>query len=252
MLIKGMIFAAGTGTRLRPITDSIPKALVEVGGVTMLEHTIAKMERAGINEIVVNTHHFASQIQKFVACRRGKAKITISDESELLLDTGGGLANASKLLAGADTIVLHNADILTNFSLKDMLSRHLQSGADATLLAWHRDSSRRLLFSPDGRLKGWIDIKSGKTKPADIEPHNSNQLAFGGVHIVNPKVIETAVNYAENQGNVFSLTPFYVDNVKNLDIRAFTPEDDFKWFDIGSIEKLTMARSIYNHNTFNK
>lgn len=245
MRIKGMIFAAGIGNRLRPITDTCPKALVEVGGIPMLEHNIAKLERTGITEIVVNAHHFAPMIHKFAALRHGKATITVSDESALLLDTGGALAKASGLLADADAVVLINADILTDLNIGEMLQKHLDSGADATLLAWHRNSSRKLLLSGDGCLMGWIDMSTGKTRPTYLEVDKLIPMAFGGVHIISQKIIAAAVNEVNHSGPVFSITPFYVDNASNLDIRAFTPSGNFNWFDIGSVDKLELARTQY-------
>ncbi len=242
--MKGMIFAAGVGSRLRPFTDSHPKALVPVGGKPMLRRVIEKMRASGINEIVVNVHHFADQIVDYLDANNNfGVDIRISDERGLLLDTGGGLLRARALLNGGESIAIHNADILTDFSLDEMCKQHNISGALATLLAFHRKSSRQLYFNGKDILQGWQNLGNGECKPNGFSPQTVGlkQLAFGGVHIVAPSIFPLLEEYAEKHGDVFSIIPFYLSILERAPICAFTPGGPFSWFDVGSPEKLAQA-----------
>ena len=150
--MEGFILAAGLGTRLRPLTDDRPKALVEVGGVTLLEHTIQRLEKAGIEHIVINVHHFAEKVIDFVGSHRWQASIDISDERSLLLDTGGGLKHASQWFSGRDNVLVHNVDILSEIDLRDVERLHRETGNLVTLCASQRETKRMLEFGEDGRL----------------------------------------------------------------------------------------------------
>lgn len=241
--MKGMIFAAGLGTRLRPITDSTPKALIEVGGVTMLERVIERMKAVGINDITVNIHHHAEQIRRFAAHRADfGVTLHLSDESDELLDTGGGLAKAAPYLAGGEDVLVCNADIFTDFPIAEMAAAHAESGADVTLLCQERATSRKLLFSPDGRMTGWINSSTGEVKSpySQAVVTESQPFAFGGIHILSP----SAVNALAARAGKFSITPFYIEMCKELNIRKFVPKDDFIWVDIGKPETLAKAREI--------
>lgn len=255
--MKAMIFAAGLGTRLKPFTLEHPKALVPVGGIPMLERVILNLANAGVSEIVVNTHHFASQITDFL---RGHGNfgldIKVSDESECLLDTGGGLLKARRLLMEGDSnepILLHNADVLTDAPIREMLDSNLSSGADVTLLCSHRNSSRTLYFdSSNGELVGWENIKTGDRKPDGFIPgDNADATPFGGMHIVNPATVfpllekyayDISVN-GDASSLPFSIIPFYLASIGNLDIRRYLLPDGCKWFDVGTTEKLAAAES---------
>ncbi len=245
--MNAIVFAAGTGTRLKPFTDRHPKALAPVGGKPMLEHVLLKLKNAGISRVAINVHHFAPQITEFLAAHDNFGmSIRISDESDRLLDTGGGLLKALPLLDdGADNepTLLHNADILTDMPTGEMLARHMETGADATLLATERESSRRIYFSAEGKLCGWHNIKSGESRPDGFTPADGmRQTAFGGVHIVQPATIMPLLReYAGTHGDVFSIIPFYLANLRRMDIAGFTPSSAFMWHDIGSPEKLAAA-----------
>lgn len=239
-----MIFAAGLGTRLRPLTDRCPKALVRVGGETMLSRTIRRFRESGISGIVVNVHHFAPMIKDYLAKSGEGAGVEISDESDMLLDTGGGVAGAYSLLKNEDCVVLHNADILTDFNLAEMVDEHKRSGSDVTLLAWERDSSRCFLFDGKGRLCGWKNRKSEEVKPKGLDMIGLRELAFGGVHVISGIVVDRLKEYADKHGRVFSITGFYTDMADALDIRAYAPKEKFSWFDVGSIEKLEVAEKF--------
>lgn len=246
MNIAGMIFAAGLGTRLKPFTLDHPKALVEVGGVPMLGRVIERMKSVGITEIIVNAYHFADQIIDYIGSNsRFGIDITISDERPTLLDTGGGIARAF-----ADTrrpapaaIVVHNADILTDFPLDRMINEHFSSEADATLLVDRRDSSRQLFFDRRGHLCGWKNIKSG----AEIGDCPADRgEAFGGVHIISPTLIPE-LRACAKQNAVFPIVPFYLDRRADFAITAYTPTEPYAWFDVGRPETLAAARKFMEH-----
>lgn len=242
--MKAMIFAAGIGSRLKPFTEYHPKALVPVGGVPMLERVIVKLKKAGVSHMVVNVHHFSPQIIEFLQSKDYfGCDISISDESGRLLDTGGGLLNARQWLDSDDEpIILHNADILTDFEIRHMMRWHQSSDSDITLLVDHRSSSRMLYFDDFGKLHGWRNLNTGEAQPseqhitADLTP-----MAFGGVHILNPSVFVALAEYSIVSGPVFSIMPFYLSNLQRLNIYGYLPNQPFCWFDVGSASKLADA-----------
>lgn len=240
--MKAMIFAAGLGTRLRPLTDCRPKALVEVGGVTMLERVVTKLRDAGINRMVVNVHHFPDMVIDFLKNHNNfGVDITVCDERTRLLDTGGGLLRAREWLDGDEPILVHNADILTDFSIGDMLSAHKQNGNESTLLVAERKGSRALLFNSIMRMEGWMRTDGSEIIPPDLDVTRLKPLAFGGVHIVNPSIFRFLAEYAESNGEVFSITAFYIAECNRMTIGGYIPSTNYKWFDIGSPEKLAAA-----------
>ncbi len=170
--MEGFILAAGLGTRLRPLTDDRPKALVEVGGMTLLERTIRRMEDAGIRHIVINVHHFADKVIGFVREGRWQATIDISDEREMLLDTGGGLKKASTLFSGKENILIHNVDILSDIDLREVEGFHKEKGNLVTLCVSKRNTKRYLAFDKDGQLAGRAE----------------EGLAFSGISVVSPEL----------------------------------------------------------------
>lgn len=239
-----MIFAAGLGTRLKPFTLYHPKALVPLCGVPMLQRIIEKLKASGVNEFVVNVHHFANQIVDFLKDNNNfGCEIHISDESDLLLDTGGGILKARKWLEGEEFIV-HNADIYTGFSISEMINQHLSSCSDVTLLVKNRSTSRYLLFDENGIMRGWENIKTGEVKPQGIDPENMSQLAFGGVHVLRGSIFSALDTYAkEIDKRVFSITPFYVDYCNKLKISGFQSANPYSWFDVGNPETLAAAEN---------
>lgn len=170
--MEGFILAAGLGTRLRPLTNDRPKALVEVGGVTLLERTIRRLESAGINHIVINVHHFADKVIDFVNTHTWQARTDISDERDLLLDTGGALKHAAPLFSGRDNILIHNVDILSDIDLQEVERRHCSEGNLVTLCVSRRKTKRLLAFDERGLLVGRAD----------------EGLAFSGISIVSPEL----------------------------------------------------------------
>ena len=243
--MKAMIFAAGLGTRLRPLTNDRPKALVEVGGVAMLERVITRLKSHGITEIVINIHHFGEKIIEFIKENNNFGiTIHISDERDLLLDTGGGILKAQQWLNGNEPIIIHNADILTDFDLHKMVEQHINSDADATLLVADRKTARYFYIGENNRLNGWTNISTGEVKPADYIALNTDKLrAFGGVHIVSPSIFSELQNYSTEPK--FSITPFYIDRCKDLKIMGYTPNEKYQWHDIGKIESIAIAEQEF-------
>lgn len=231
-----MIFAAGEGTRLRPLTLTRPKALVEIGGEPMLARVLRAVRAAGVKEAVVNVHYLAGQIVDFLAANDFGLHITVADESTRLLDTGGGLLAARRLLGDDEPVLLHNADICTDLDLG-----RLKPSGDASLLVADRPSSRRLCFDPEMRLCGWANETTGETR-GDATPL---RRAFNGIHIVAPSIFPALERYSAAIGSdVFSLTPFYVAEARRLDIRGIEL-DGYRWHDIGNLEKLDAARADF-------
>lgn len=234
--MKAMILAAGLGTRLRPITNTIPKALISVGGITVLERAIIHLKTAGVKEIIINVHHLAQKIIDYLINNNNFGiRIEISYEKELL-DTGGGLKKASWFFNDSKPFFLYNVDIISDFNLRDMLIYHENKKADATLAINRRKSSRSFLFSQDLRLVGW---ENSITDELILAQNYENPLKFGfcGIHLISPEIFK----YFPEE-NVFSMKDFYLQlSAKGLKIIGF-PIDGSMWFDIGTPEKLKMAR----------
>jgi len=238
-----MIFAAGLGTRLRPLTDHMPKALVPVSGRPMLEHVILHLKKYGFTEIVVNIHHFGQQIIDFLQANNNfGVKIHISDERGELLDTGGGIKKARLLLDGNEPFLVHNADILTNLDLKKFYQFHIENRCEATVLTSQRNTSRYLLFDKDDILKGWINKSTGEVKPQGFsyEVGQYREMAFGGVHVISPSLFRMMENEAWE--GKFSIIPFYLSVCHNAKIKGY-PQQNVQWFDIGKPETLALAEA---------
>ena len=239
--MDAMIFAAGLGTRLRPLTDSCPKALIEVGGMTMLQRAIRHVRHAGAERVVVNVHHHAGMVKEWIAAN--EPEVIVSDESARLLDTGGGLAAAAPLFKrGADILVM-NADIFTDLELRLLVAAHR---GDCTLLTSRRDSSRRLLFDGDGRMQGWLNMGTGEIRPKELNDVAALvPLAFGGIHVISPRALAELRKYAaETPDGKFSITDFYINRCSGLNIMSYTPAVPFTWIDIGRPSTLAQAQSI--------
>ena len=243
--MKAMIFAAGLGTRLRPLTDHMPKALVPVTGKPMLERVILRLKEAGFNEITVNIHHFGEQIIDFLRAHDNfGTEIHISDERGMLLDTGGGIKKARPFLDGQEPFLVHNADILTDIDLAGLYRHHLESDAESTLLVSERKTSRYLLFDDDYHLHGWINKSTGETKPEgfSFQERQYKEMAFGGIHVISPSLFR----YMESRQweGKFSIIPFYLSVCETACIQGY-PLQDRRWFDIGKPETLAKAEEYY-------
>lgn len=249
-----IIFAAGIGSRLRPFTDFHPKALAPLGGKPALVRVADKMIDAGARRIIVNVHHFPQQIIGCLASLPYADRIEISDESELLLDTGGALvkiARESETLAAVEShepIVVHNADIYTDFPVGEMTAAFETSGADAAILVNpRRESTRHFLFSANGSLRGWENTAKGIVKPCNLGDTGAlTAAAFGGVHVLCRNTIETISKTTPEAPTPFSITDWYIDNCDKTDIRAFVPAHNYNWHDIGTPEKLEAAQTCFS------
>ncbi len=234
--MKAMIFAAGMGTRLQPLTANKPKALVEVGGTPMLEIVIRKLILQGFNELIINVHHFAEQVVDFLNKNNNfGVSITVSDETDLLLDTGGGLKKAAWFFDDGKPFLVHNVDVLSNIDLQFLLHYHVcQPEALATLAVKDRFTSRSLLISDEGYLTGWRNNKTGETKIS--RPNQSPiPIAFHGIQIISPAMLPLI----DEQG-VFSLTNVYLRLAQHYLINTYRNDNDI-WMDLGSIENLKKA-----------
>ena len=238
--MKAMILAAGVGSRLRPLTDSTPKALIPVAGVPMLERVLVRLQDAGADSFVVNVHHFAPRVADFCAdlSRRRGVPISVSREDDLLLETGGAIKKASILLRGREPFFIHNVDILTDLDLRALYAAHRASGALATLAVGERDSDRAYLFDAKDRFVGHDDRKSGLTTWARGPVPGARRLPFDCVHVVSPPLLDRIA-----ESGVFSITKTYLRlAAAGADIRAWLSEAR-AWHDIGTPEKLAAAQA---------
>jgi NDP-sugar pyrophosphorylase family protein len=236
--MKAMILAAGLGTRLKPITDNIPKALVPINGKPMLEHLILKLKAAGFHEIVINIHHLGEQIIDFLAANDDfGVKIKISDERDYLLDTGGGIKHAAQFLTENDEpFLVHNVDIVSNVDLKALYDHHVETNPLATLLVSKRNTSRYLLFDKDNKLCAWHNRDTGEIKSffPNFDPQKYTEYAFGGIHIISPRLFE----WMEEWTGKFSIISFYLSVCAKTNIRAYSPAG-IQLIDIGKLSQFS-------------
>lgn len=236
--MRAMIFAAGLGTRLRPLTDHMPKALVPVGGVPLLHRLLTKLYAAGYTHVVINVHHHASQIIDFLAAHDYGMHIDISDESDMLLDTGGGLRHAAAFFTGDEPILLHNVDILSNLSI-DHFTASFRPDCLAQVVVSERPTSRYLLFDNNNRLAGWHNISTGATRPPGIDTTALRPYAFAGIHLVSPRIFTLMAHYPDK----FSIIDFYLEAMHNETIAAYLP-DNFAMLDVGKVDTLAAANDF--------
>ncbi len=227
-----MILAAGLGTRLRPITDTIPKALVEINGKTLLEHSIDHLKLFDVKEIIVNVHHFPDQIISFLKKKKNFGlAIEVSDERDQLLDTGGGFKKASPFFEGGEPFVIRNVDVLSNMDLGAMLSFHKKHKPVATLAVRNRETSRYMLFNERWELIGWTNVSTGEKKLSRKEYKRMYPLAFSGIQVLDPSIIPLITEEGR-----FSLIAMYLRLCRENRICAYTDNDSF-WFDAGKREE---------------
>ena len=240
-----MIFAAGLGTRLKPLTDHMPKALVPVAGKPILEHVIGKLKSTSFDEIVINVHHFAHQIIDFLKAKDNFGiQIWISDESEELLDTGGGIKKAAPYFD--EPFLVHNADILSNIDLKAMYNYHLTNSNDATLLVSPRKTVRYLLFDEGNRLQGWVNKDTLQTKPEGFvyHPEVQKEYAFGGIHVISPTLFKYM---GDGWTGKFSIMDFYLRTCHEAQLGSYVKED-LQLIDIGKLDTLAKAEDFIRQN----
>ncbi len=269
-MMQAMIFAAGMGTRLKPLTDTMPKALVRVGGEPLIKRVVMNLATAGVDHIVVNVHHFSQQIIEYLKANGNFGiDIKISDETENLLDTGGGLRKAAPLFHKNLPILIHNVDILSNVDLHkfyildpkvmcpDCGIPHQKAGAQL-LVSW-RKTKRYLVFNAMMRLVGWVNIETGEVKSpyeevkaalakesypvkATDEPMTINGLrlfAFSGIHLVYPELF----TYMVGEPDKFPILDFYLSVCHNVPIKGYL-KSDLKLMDVGKLNTLQEAETF--------
>ena len=241
--MKALIFAAGLGTRLRPLTDTMPKALVPVAGVPMLARVLCKLRDAGMDSFVVNVHHFAEQIERVLA-ENGNfgVPVAISREEREPLETGGGIRHAAPLLASpAGRFLVHNVDILSDLDVRWFLAQDDPESL-ATLLLIDAPADRYLLFDDEMRLVGWTNVRTGEVKSPflpDFDPSKYRRYSFCGIHIVSEAVFDKMAAWPEK----FSIIDFYLQQAAENKIRGVLAPD-LHLIDIGSPAKLAEANAL--------
>lgn len=239
-MMQAMIFAAGLGTRLKPLTDTMPKALVCVAGRPLLEHTVMRLKAAGVERIVVNVHHFASQITDFLSASGNFVMdIRVSDETAALLDTGGGIKAAAPLFDVSSPILIHNVDILSNVDLSTFYADNAANAA--TLLVSSRKTSRYLLFDDDMRLVGWTNVATGEVRspyPATVTSA-ARRYAFSGIHIFSPELFPLFDGFPDK----FGIIDFYLSVCDRVVIRGCV-KDDLRLMDVGKLDTLAEAEAF--------
>ncbi|MBF1470404.1 MAG: nucleotidyltransferase family protein [Prevotella pallens] len=256
--MQSMIFAAGLGTRLKPLTDRIPKALVRVGGKPLIEYALKNLVAAGSKRIVVNVHHFANQIIEYLQQNDFGVDICVSDETEMLLDTGGGIKNAAPFFNTSEPVLIHNVDILSNVDLRALYNyaceAEIEQKVDAVLLVSLRKTKRYLIFNKDMRLVGWTNVDTGEVKsPYETlreltftQPYDNNNVineqygytlfAFSGIHIIGNKVFEAMNEYSAK----FPIMDFYLQYAKDLHFVGKV-KNNLKLMDVGKLDTLAEA-----------
>lgn len=235
--MQAILLAAGLGTRLQPLTNDKPKALVQCGNKTLLDHAIDYLVTQGISYIIVNVHHFGDQIIEHISRRSYPVPVVISDERELLLDTGGALVNALPLMKDERDILIFNTDVLTNLELRGMYQRHKDERLDATLIVQDRESSRKLAFSENGLLTGWKNYKTGETIGKTNE--ESGMMAFGGIHLISLDMIRDFQRQFGTRS--FSVITAYLNATEQFRIGRYMVPEGTIWLEAGSPERLEAA-----------
>ncbi len=236
--MKAMLFAAGLGTRLKPFTDKHPKALAEVNGKTLLELNIRYLQRFGIEDVIVNVHHFADQIEQVINDNSGFGSwVTISDERDEVLETGGGLKKAAPYFEHEEDFVIMNVDVLTNLDLGKMIEAHKASDAMATLAVMQRESSRQLLFDEHLMLCGWTNNNTGEQKIVR-EVLEMQPLAFSGIQVLSNRMLDIPFK------GKFSIIDLYLHNARENIIRGYNHTGNV-FIDVGKPESLEKAAYLF-------
>ena len=239
--MRAMILAAGLGTRLRPLTNTTPKALIRIKEFTLLELQIRKLKLNGFDEIVINVHHFAEQIREYLKQNNFfDCCITISDESKKLLETGGGLKKVAYFFSDGKPFLVHNVDVLSDINFKSLMGHHLISKSLATLVVRKRESSRKFLFNKENILYGWMNEKTEEKIIVRDDDVELIPYSFSGIQIIDP----TIFTYFPDE-DVFSLVDLYLAAAKKEKIIGFVHQDD-NWLDIGKTETLPEAENLFD------
>lgn len=248
--MKAMVFAAGLGTRLKPLTDNMPKALVPLAGKTLFQWQIERLKSAGITDIVVNVHHFPDMIIDYLKEHQNfGCNILVSDERERLLETGGGLRKAMRLLGDetkGDGILVCNVDILSNIDIPTLLQTY-NSEEMGIVVVSERKTQRYLLFDEENRLCGWTNVATGEIKGDEAMRRKGDEaikrLAFSGMQVLNPRIFECMDAVVEQKGEKFSLIDLYLNIADKEVLRAYVPED-YRMMDVGKIDQISEAEAF--------
>ena len=246
--MEAIILAAGLGTRLRPLTDHKPKALVETGGRTLLDIAVQRLASEGAKRIAVNVHHFGDLMIDYIRSHDWPVEVLVSDERSLLLDTGAGLKKAASLLSGDDPVMVYNVDILSRFSLSAMLDSHIAHGASATLAVSRRETKRQLVFSEDGQLCGWHNRETGETLRSGnqaIKQSSNQEFAFSGISIYDPSLIDML----PQADRPYPIIPELLKLADSKTIRCYEHQA-CDWLDVGTPEKLAHAADFLKMSIF--
>jgi len=237
--MKAMILAAGLGTRLKPLTNTLPKALLNVGPFTLLEFAILKLKNAGFNEIIINVHHFPELIRTYLAENNNfGCNIAISDESGHLLETGGGIKKASWFFTGEKAFLVYNVDIVGDLDLKKLYNHHLAESNIATLVLRRRETTRYLLFNQQMQLCAWENKATGEKRVARETHETLTPFAFSGIHVVSPDLI--GMMQKEDR---FSIIDTYLKIAGSLTVGGLIDESPL-WADAGKPDSLAEAAKI--------
>ena len=253
--MKAMIFAAGLGTRLKPLTDTLPKALVPLAGKTLLQWQIEKLKAAGIRDIVVNIHHFPDMIINYLKDNNNfGCNIQVSDERDMLLETGGGLRKAEEKFrslgvqefrSSNEGILICNVDILSNIDIPTLLQAYNPDEMGVVVVS-ERETQRYLLFNDENRLCGWTNIATGEVRGpiADYQsPIANRQLAFSGMQVLSPRIFDCMDEVVKQKGEKFSLIDLYLSIAQKEILRAYIPEN-YRMMDVGKIDQISEAESF--------
>ena len=241
--MKAMILAAGMGTRLKPVTDDKPKALVELNGITLLERVITSLSNAGFKEQVINIHHFGDQVIDFLESKQYFGlPIQISDERGKLLDTGGAILKARPLLSGEEPFLVHNVDVLTNLDLMELYNFHKKHGNVATLAVKNRETSRSLLIDEDDLLAGWRDNQTGQEKLCRMQATFFRPTGFSCIYVLSQHFFDHFIEKGK-----FSIMDTFLRIAAEVPITTFDHSHDY-WFDLGRTENLRRAAHFLTEN----
>lgn len=244
---QAMVFAAGLGTRLKPLTNHVPKALVEIGGKPLLLHVLEKLRDAAFERVVINVHHFPEQIINWLAHYDNHVMdICVSREDEEPLETGGGIRKALSLFDAGSPILIHNVDVMSNADFNYLWEQ--AQGNDATLLVSWRQTKRYLLFDDNMLLRGWtnIETKAVKSPIEGLQIESCRKLAFSGIHIISPSVYPLLTAAPER----FSIIDFYLHHCATLKIQGVNMEN-LQMLDCGKPDALAKAEQMLSKNLFN-
>jgi mannose-1-phosphate guanylyltransferase len=241
--MKAMVLAAGLGTRLRPLTDTRPKALVEIGGLTLLQITLSRLRSFGVEDVILNVHHYGEMILDYLQANRSFGMHVEISREDILLDTGGGLKKAGWFFAGsAQPFILHNVDVVSNIDLERMVQSHVSNGALATLAVKQRETSRHLLFDDQGLLCG---RRRGLQSELVRRAENTEPLAFCGIHVISPRLLLML-----SEEGTFSIVDAYLRLAAAEEQIVSFRADEYYWRDLGRQESVQQAELDLRQNNF--